>query len=161
MTGRSVQLEPAAGSDLDDVRSLLRANDLPAADVGANADSIYRVIDEGDLVGLGGVERYGTVGLLRSVVVTEANRGEGYGTAICDALEAQARSTGVETLFLLTTTATEFFRERGYEPAERTAVPESIRQTNEFTDLCPETAACLRKDLAEKRDGDRFGSTPP
>lgn len=161
MTGRSVRLEPAAGSDLEDVKALLRANDLPAADVGANADSIYRAIEDGELVGLGGVQRDGTVGLLRSVVVTKSDRGEGYGTAICDALEAQARSNGVETLFLLTTTATEFFRERGYEPTERTAVPESIRQTNEFTDLCPETATCLRKDLAEKGVGERFGSTPP
>ncbi|MFB6234874.1 MAG: arsenic resistance N-acetyltransferase ArsN2 [Halopenitus sp.] len=161
MTESSIGLEPAAGSDLDDVKALLRANDLPAADVGENVESIYRVIEDGDLVGVGGVERYGTVGLLRSVVVAEAARGKGYGTAICDALEAQARSNGIETLFLLTTTATEFFRERGYEPAERTAVPESIRQTNEFTDLCPETATCLRKDLAENGERARFDSTPP
>lgn len=161
MTRRSVRLESAAADGLDDVRRLLRANDLPAADVGENADSIYRAIDDGDLVGVGGVEQYGSVGLLRSVAVTEPHRGEGYGTAICDALEAQARANGVETLFLLTTTAAAFFDERGYEPTERTAVPESIRQTSEFTDLCPETATCLRKDLARNTEKKRFDSTPP
>lgn len=161
MTGSSIRLETAAGSDLEDVIALLRANDLPTADVRANAGSIYRASADGELVGVGGVERYGSNGLLRSVVVTEPHRGEGYGTAICDALEAQAQSNGIETLFLLTTTATAFFEDRGYEPTNRAAVPGSVRETSEFTDLCPETADCLRKELPGKTEATSFDSTPP
>jgi amino-acid N-acetyltransferase len=53
----------------------------------------------------------------------------------------------VGTLYLLTTTAREFFADRGYAEVERTEPPEAIRATTEFADLCPSTAACMRKRL--------------
>jgi amino-acid N-acetyltransferase len=81
------------------------------------------------------------------VVVERSVRGEGIGTALCDRLEAVAREDGVGTLYLLTTTAREFFADRGYAAIDRNEAPETIRGTTEFADLCPETAACMRKRL--------------
>lgn len=105
---------------------------------------------DGDPVGAGGIERYGAVGLLRSVVVEETARGNGYGAAICRALEAEARADGVETLYLLTTTATDFFAERGYAELERADAPAAIRETTQFDELCPASATCMRKYLSEQ-----------
>ena len=58
-----------------------------------------------------------------------------------------AGEAGVETLYLLTTTAPEFFGERGYAEVNREEAPEAIRGSTEFADLCPTTATCMRKRL--------------
>ncbi|TYL38251.1 GNAT family N-acetyltransferase [Natronococcus pandeyae] len=142
----SVTLHPAEG-DLDYARDLLNRNDLPVQDLAAAPAEFYYATADGERVGIGGLERYEDVGLLRSVVVEAPKRGQGYGTTLCEALETAARDNGIETLYLLTTTASAFFAAEGYSTVERPAVPDAIRSTTEFTDLCPSTATCMRKSL--------------
>ena len=138
------QAEPA---DFDRIEALLRASDLPTRDLRASPGTFLVAEAGGSVVGAGGVEGYGTGGLLRSVVVAEGMRGRGYGQALTEQLERDARSEGVKTLYLLTTTAAAFFRARGYETTHQTDVPAQIRQTTEFSELCPSAATCLRKRL--------------
>jgi len=142
----SVTLHPATGT-LDYVEGLLEAADLPAEDLGASPVTFYYATTDGERVGGGGIEGYGDVGLLRSVVVAAPKRRRGYGRAICAALEAKALEEGIETLYLLTTTAPAFFARQGYDPIDRAAAPEAIRGTTEFEDQCPRTARCMRKSL--------------
>lgn len=146
MDGPAVSLEPAAGA-LAYVEGLLERNDLPSADVRAKPDSFWVAYDGDDRVGVGGLEVHGSEGLLRSVAVVRAVRGRGYGTALCDALEARAVERGVDALYLLTTTASGFFGDRGFDEIERADAPASIRETTEFADLCPDSATCMRKSL--------------
>jgi len=147
MSDETVDIEPATGEALADVEALLAANDLPADDVREKPDAFYVAFDDGDAVGVGGVEVYGSAGLLRSLVVRERLRGEGYGTAICDALEREARDAGVAVLYLLTTTAADFFAGRGYDVVDRDDAPDALRATAEFADLCPTSATCMRTSL--------------
>jgi amino-acid N-acetyltransferase len=142
----SVKLQPAEGN-LNYVKGLLNRNELPVQDLEAAPAEFYCATADDEQVGIGGLERYGDVGLLRSVVVEAPKRGQGYGTMLCEALETTARDNGIETLYLLTTTASEFFATEGYSTVERSAVPDAIRSTTEFTDLCPSTATCMRKSL--------------
>ena len=145
-------LTEADAADLDRVEALLAASDLPTSDVRAGAGQFYLARDgDGDgVVGAGGVERYGSDGLLRSVVVEGSSRGDGYGTALCAALEDRARNEGIETLYLLTTTAADFFDRLGYESVPRESAPASVRSTTEFADLCPSSATCMRKRIGER-----------
>lgn len=143
----TLTLRQAGPGDLEYVRTLLERNDLPTADVESKLGSLYRCYDGDDPIGVGGVEVHGEVGLLRSVVVERSVRGEGVGTALCEALEERAVGDGVETLYLLTTTAADFFADRGYVEIERTDAPPAIRGTTEFEELCPDAARCLRKSL--------------
>ncbi|UPV73083.1 arsenic resistance N-acetyltransferase ArsN2 [Halorussus limi] len=147
MTDSSITLRKADAADADRVEALLKANGLPHSDVRLESGRFFVASADAAVVGIGGVETYGSNGLLRSVVVPESKRGRGYGTSLCDALEDRAQANGVETLYLLTTTAAAFFRRRGYEEVERERVPASIRQTTEFADLCPSSATCMRKEL--------------
>lgn len=147
MTDPSITLRKAETADLDRVEALLKANSLPYEDVRTKPTCFFVAFDETGCIGVGGVEIYGSNGLLRSVVITESSRGQGYGTTLCSALEDYARTNGVATLYLLTTTAAAFFRRNGYVEIDRENVPSSIRRTTEFTDLCPESATCLKKDL--------------
>ncbi|AEH37466.1 arsenic resistance N-acetyltransferase ArsN2 [Halopiger xanaduensis] len=133
--------------DIASIESLLEANDLPNDDVREKPEAFYIASDGDERVGIGGLERCGSDALLRSLVVESDVRSDGYGTAICEALETRGRADGIETLYVLTTTAAEFFADRGYERIDRADAPPAIRRTNEFADLCPSTATCLRRSL--------------
>lgn len=146
MTG-AIELRPAEDGDLAYVRELLAANDLPTADLDEGNGQFYVARTSEGAVGVGGIEVYGAAGLLRSVAVEESARGEGFGTAICDGLEDLARKRSVGQLWLLTTTAAEFFADRGYREVDRSGAPERIRETTEFAELCPESATCMKREL--------------
>jgi amino-acid N-acetyltransferase len=143
----TVDLELATGDALADVEALLAVNDLPADDVRDDNGAFYVAYDEGDAVGIGSLEVYGSTALLRSLVVRESVRGEGYGGAVCDALEREAREDGVDETWLLTTTASEFFAVRGYDEVPRESAPDAVRATEQFADVCPDSATCMRKSL--------------
>ncbi|ELY36491.1 arsenic resistance N-acetyltransferase ArsN2 [Natronorubrum tibetense] len=150
MSGATLTLRRADKRELAYVESLLDANELPSADVRTSPARFYVGYAGDERVGVGGLESCGTDGLLRSVVVERSARGNGFGTALCDALERRTRADGVETLYLLTTTATDFFAERGYAELERADAPDAIRETTQFDDLCPASATCMRKYLSEQ-----------
>ena len=148
MSGATITLRRARDNTLPYLETLLEENGLPSQDVRTKRDCFYIAHSGADPVGVGGFETYGTVGLLRSVVIEEAAQGQGFGTALCDSLEATASADGVETLYLLTTTAADFFANRGYAQIERTDAPDSIQQTTEFDHLCPTGATCMKKSLS-------------
>jgi len=137
------------------VQSLLSRSGLPTDDLQFTQEpapsgshlTLYTVTADGDRVGCIGIERYGDDGLLRSAAIAEPYRGEGYGLAAVRTLEARVRDDGVDTLYLLTTTASGFFAELGYERTDRNAVPEQMRESAEFSDLCPSSATVMRRRL--------------
>lgn len=136
-----------APSDREYAEALLAANDLPVADLGEKLDCLYCWEVGGERVGVGGLERCGDCALLRSVVVEERARGQGHGRALCERLLDEAASGGVETVYLLTTTAPEFFADLGFSETERESAPQEIRETTEFAELCPDAAVCMEKDV--------------
>jgi amino-acid N-acetyltransferase len=98
--------------------------------------------------GVVGVELHGHEALLRSLSVAKHARNRGYGRALVDAAERYARKRGARRMYLLTTTAEEFFERRGYRVVARDAAPESIRATREFSTLCSSSSTLMMKALA-------------
>lgn len=143
--GGRLTIHPADDASIGDVEALLAAADLPTACVAARPDRFVLGVVDGVVVGAGGLEVHGSVGLLRSIVVAGDARGQGYGSAIAAALEERAVARGVETLYLLTTTAEAFFRRLGFEVVPRSDVPAAIRETRQFATDCPDTAICMRR----------------
>lgn len=143
------ELRPTESRDRAYVESLLAENDLPTADLDAAYSSlfVYQSAD-GERVGVGGLQTEDDAGLLRSVAVEESARGAGYGTAICERLIGRARAADLEAVFLLTTTAAEFFADLGFEETDRSLVPERITATTEFSHLCPASATCMKLKLS-------------
>lgn len=94
-----------------------------------------------------GMEIYGPDALLRSLVVSPALHKRGLGQLLVAKAEQHAREQGVTTVYLLTTTAEQFFLARGYSIAAREAAPPSIKSTTEFSGLCPASSAFLSKRL--------------
>lgn len=153
MSDPSITLKGATQEDLDRIVDLLEEHDLPFDDVRSEPRCFLLASSGSTFVGIAGLETFGAVGLLRSVVVVGPRRGRGYGSALIDAVEDHARTNQVGTLYLLTTTAAEFFRQVGYTEVPRESVPPDIAETPEFTDLCPATATCMWKDVGPGTKG--------
>ena len=135
----------ARDDDRPRIERLLRDSGLPTSDLDSSPVRLFVGYDDGQFVGVGGLERYGTDGLLRSVAVPDALRGDGLGTAIYREIEARAREDGIERLYLLTETAAPFFADLGFEVVDRDDAPGAIQETTEFGELCSATETCMRK----------------
>jgi arsenate reductase len=130
------------------VIGLLQQAGLPVADLrGSTGARFWIARDEGRVIGAIGLERHGTDGLLRSLVVAPALRRHGIGALLVAALEAAARAEGIENLVLLTQTAETFFRRLGYSAVPRDAAPDTVKDSTEFRSLCPASAVCMVKSL--------------
>ncbi len=144
---RSVALRPAVGGDFEQVMGLLGAADLPAAGVPASLADFFVAEDRSQIVGAIGIERYGQDALLRSAVVAPVARGTGVGAALVRRLLGHARECGVVELYLLTTTAEQYFPRFGFVQIARAEVPDGVRGSVEFREACPASAVVMRRML--------------
>ena len=130
--------------------ALLAAARLPTGDLTeAHCEHFYFSGPSSAPDGLVGLELFGEVALLRSLVVADHLRGSGAGSLLLAHAERQAKLAGVRRLYLLTTTAETFFARRGYARADRAAAPAAIRTTHEFAGMCPASAAFMVKPLPD------------
>lgn len=134
------------------VETLLKATQLPVDDL---QDSEYQkgvqlftLEQDEQIIGVVGIELHGDSALVRSLAVAESERGQGLGVLLLKHAEEAAQILGVKELYLLTTTATDFFSKMGYELMDRASAPESIAQSKQFAGICPSSAAFMCKLLA-------------
>ena len=126
--------------------ALLQRCDLPVSDIGASdALHFYGCYRDGEVDAVVGLEIHNKLALIRSLAVCPSLRTSGLGGALVNYVEAMASKNGVESLFLLTTTANQFFEQLGYEYCERDQAPEAIKATAQFSDLCPASSHFMRK----------------
>ena len=141
-------LRQALADDWQAVRDLLLGSELPLDDLGPDRlDGFLIAEDDNVVVGLIGLQVLGTVGLLRSLVVEKNVRSAGLGGKLVGALESAAEAAGIAELWLLTIDAERFFQRHNFEIVDRTAAPDEIRESEEFVNLCPDTAYLMRKSL--------------
>lgn len=129
------------------VLALLAENDLPVADLDENK-ILFACLDRGDLVGTGGLELFKDCALLRSISIRKDLQKKGLGKFIVGKLEQVARRIGINSLYLLTTTAENFFSHLGYNKIDREEVPAEIKNTSQFSSVCPSSAVVMRKFLS-------------
>lgn len=127
------------------VNALLVASGLPADDLAASSGVTFFGADASDLLGVVALEGSGTSVLLRSLAVTPSARGAGLGDALLRYAERAAASRGASDLYLLTTTAKDYFARRGYIVLPRDRAPSAIVATRQFAGLCPGSSAFMVK----------------
>jgi len=131
--------------------TILQTHNLPTSDI--DDDKLLYILIEGKkTIGTAGLEIFDdpiAIGcaLLRSVSVAKEEQGKGYGKIITNEIEKFAKESGINCMYLLTTTAKVFFNTQGYCPIKREDAPEAIKQTAEFTSLCPSSAVVMKKRL--------------
>jgi amino-acid N-acetyltransferase len=124
--------------------NLLSQHGLPISDIDDDK-LLYLLVNGEKIIGTAGLEIFNDCALLRSVSVIKEEQGKGYGKVINEQLENYAKESGINCLYLLTTTAKDFFDKQGYCVIKREESPESIKQTAEFTSLCPSSAVVMKK----------------
>jgi amino-acid N-acetyltransferase len=103
------------------------------------------VARDGDrIVGVAALEIYSDGGLLRSVAVDASARGRGLGQRLTTAALELAGMVDLPAVYLLTTTAEQFFPKWGFVQIPRTDVPAGVQQSIEFQSACPSTAIVMR-----------------
>jgi len=129
---------------LPSVLALLRECELPETGVREAFDRFIVAHAGTDVVGCCGLEVHGETGLLRSLAVARSHRGRGLGKRCARAAIEQARQEGLSTLYLLTTTASDYFPRLGFERCPRDEAPDAIRGSWEFRTGCPATAVFMK-----------------
>lgn len=141
-----MKIRLAGTADFETITGWLAAARLPVADLSIDDMNNFLLAESGDTpVGTVALEPLDGVALLRSLVVVPHCQGAGAGRRLVEALEAEAVRRGISELWLLTTDADAYFTKLGYESVERDNAPSSIRETTEFSKLCPSDAIVMRK----------------
>lgn len=126
--------------DPDFLQALTDAG-LPTDDVTPGSGRYFRCGDA-----WGGIS-VGADALIRSVVVSAHARSAGAGARLVRALLVEARQSGVQRLWLLTTSAAPFFARLGWIEMERASAPEAITASRQFHELCPASATLMVRAL--------------
>lgn len=130
------------------VKRLLSEAQLSTVDIDAQHPPHFFGCDAGELlVGVVGLQLYDGIALLRSLAVAADYRGVGVGGALVVHAEQYAGHRGTQSIYLLTQTAESFFVRHGYMHVSRDQAPAAIRNTQQFSDLCPASSAFMVKHL--------------
>jgi N-acetylglutamate synthase-like GNAT family acetyltransferase len=136
---------PATPADLDDVVQFLAAAGLPPDELEKQFGPAYVLaFRDGRLEGVAGLEVYGRHGFLRSVAVTANARGSGLGRSLVNDRLHRARRLGLESVHLLTMSASRWFERLGFEVIDRSAAPFPILDSSQFTTSCPSSAVLMK-----------------
>ncbi len=144
----STVIRPARRADYGAIAALLRDAGLPLAGVEEHLETFLVAEDSGGIAGAAGLEVYGDVALLRSVVVAVARRGRRLGQALVAAAVAQAQRRGVRELALLTAGAAPFFARLGFQEVPREGLDPRLFASAELGSACCAFAVAMHRRLA-------------
>jgi N-acetylglutamate synthase-like GNAT family acetyltransferase len=142
-----VTVRAASAADLSAVFGLLEAADLPTAGVQEALDGFFIAEEAGRLVGVAGLEVHGRDAVLRSVAVTPSHRGRGLGALLTERALDGARQADLRAVYLLTTTAEDYFPRHGFRPIPRSDASPEVQASVEFREACPDSAVAMILEL--------------
>ncbi|MFW9906576.1 MAG: arsenic resistance N-acetyltransferase ArsN2 [Candidatus Thorarchaeota archaeon] len=130
--------------DLPEVLKLLKQVDLPTEGVKEHFHNFFIIKKDDMTVGCAGIEIYEHVGLLRSLAIHPSFQGKGNGHQMVNKIEEYSAEKGISKIYLLTETAEKFFLKLGYKIIPREETDLKIKQTIEFTTLCPSAPVMVK-----------------
>lgn len=142
-----MEISFAKPEDFEDIRDLLKLANLPFEDVENGIGQFLLARNDDQLIGCVGLQICGSDALLRSLAVSESVRKRGLGKTLLQEILEYAFRLKLHKIYLLTTTAENFFSKHGFVTANRNEAPDAIRVTSEFSSLCPSTAVFMSKEL--------------
>jgi amino-acid N-acetyltransferase len=132
------------------IQSLLEANNLPVSDL--NDDITFFVEKANDsIIATGGIESAGNDAIIRSIAVDDAYKGKGFGSKITRQLLNYAKETGMKDIYLLTTTAENYFPRYGFKKIDRQEVPMDVKNSSQYKDVCPDSAVVMKLDYTHNK----------
>ncbi|MFX1559836.1 MAG: arsenic resistance N-acetyltransferase ArsN2 [Promethearchaeota archaeon] len=144
-----IRIDEAKKSDFAAIVSLLQETNLPPDGIESHLENFLVVRDPEAvaepefLVGSVGLEIYGESALLRSLAVHPDFQGKGIGTRLVNRIIDTVKKKGITRLYLLTDTAEDYFKKKGFVNVTRDQVPEDMKQSVEFATLCTSSPSLM------------------
>ncbi|GAB4044382.1 arsenic resistance N-acetyltransferase ArsN2 [Spirosoma litoris] len=145
----AIHITAAQSADKGAIVALLAQAQLLTEDLPTDLPDFVIAKEESNLVGVAGLERFGPVGLLRSVVVDPQYQGKQIAAQLVGRLLETAQASNLEEVYLITTTADRYFERYGFQPINRQEVPAVIQKTQQFSNLCPSSAIVMKRALSQ------------
>jgi amino-acid N-acetyltransferase len=149
-TQQLLKVRPAASTDWQGVIELLLRCELPLNGARDHLADYTVAVDAEGIVGVVGLEIYGTAALLRSVAVEPGRQNHGIGTLLLRHILDEAAHKGIDQIALLTTSAARFFVRFGFCATSREAAPRALLQSREFQGVCPSSATVMTLAVADR-----------
>ena len=131
---------------LNSTINFLKDSGLPYKDISLEKSLMFSYLDDhGNIIGSGGLEFYGPYALLRSLAVRKDLQGKAIGKRIVNDLLEKAKEEKAIAIYLLTETAHDYFNRLQFQDIDRNSVPQEIRSSSEFSNVCPTSAACMMR----------------
>ena len=143
----NIKIEKATNQQRKLIVSLLESEGLPVKDLPSELDNFLVLLNDMRIIGVIGLERYENFGLLRSLVVDRNYRNKDIAAALVSELERVADSLELDSIYLLTETAPNYFERKGYKRIERNEVPLPVQSSSEFSTTCPVSAIVMKKSM--------------
>ncbi len=147
MHKQEIEVNVATKNQLNEIKSLLKKLSLVYEDADKYVENFIVVLENKQIVGCAGFEKYDEVGLLRSVAVDSKHQGKGIGHKLIKEINENAKKREIKEFYLLTDSASQFFVKFGFEEVSRANVDERIKKTHEYSEACPESAIVMKKIL--------------
>ncbi|NNB93883.1 GNAT family N-acetyltransferase [Corallococcus exiguus] len=141
----TLAIRAARPGDLVAIQALLSSTGLPLQGVTEHLPHFHVAEQTGMLLAVAGLEVYATSGLLRSVAVAEEVKGRGVGSDLVRRVLAKADEDRLATLYLLTTTAADYFPRFGFVRIDRGSLPPELNASEELRGECPASAIVMRR----------------
>ena len=129
----------------ENVITLLAAVKLPVIDLPQRLDNFFVALETDKVVGAVGLEVYGSYGLLRSLVVEVDWRNKGVEAELIAKVEGVATEKRLKGIYLLTENTADYFNNKGFEHVARMDVPEEVKASSQYSNICPESAIAMAK----------------
>ncbi len=142
-----MEYEQARPSNQDAIKHLLKSYGLPTSDINDHIGNFIVAKESSEIIAVGGFEICNEHALLRSFAVKTSHKGLGIAEQIFNLVEEQAIKSGIKAFYLLTDTAIQYFERLEFYECSRDIAPEPIRNTKQFSGLCPNTATLMCKNL--------------
>ena len=141
-----MNIVPASQNNFSAAIELLKKNGLPTEDI-SSGTQLFVVKEDNKVIGTIAVEYDFNDALLRSLSVSAEKRNAGIGALLVSFIEDYVQKQGIQNIFLLTTSAADFFLKRGYKIIDRSNVPEFIGNTTEYSVICASSSTLMKKNF--------------
>lgn len=145
---QGLKIRKAGTRDLPTILGIVEGCGLPTKGLADHLKHFFVGEVKEQIVGAVGLEIYQTQGLLRSAAVVKDFQHQGIGGVLVDTAVRYAGEQGITDLLLLTTTAKDYFRRKGFTVIDRSLVGGDILSSEEFGGACPSTATVMHLHIA-------------
>lgn len=140
-----IVISKSSSQNLMAIKEMLEKDGLPTNDLEEKNVMLFVGELDDSVIACIGLEVYDTIGLLRSLSVKNEFRNKGIGNKMTQYVYQYCKQHEISHLYLLTTTADNYFEKHKFSRITRDKVPTAVKQTNQFRELCPESATVMYK----------------